>query len=208
MRATIAEQPLIQSLQDDARPYQAIGGDHRQMENVSGGRGRDIRHDRARRQVRPGLPDARIPRSNSRWDQSPVGAQRSPEKMQHPYPPLSIRERMLHAKLQAIFSCGLLDSVHYVSAAVFPRAALYAVIGLCGGPEAEPVVVLGHEDHVLDSGGLQGLHPLFGIELRRVEYFRIGGAVTPFAVEEGVWTEVDDGSHFKVLPFDLLRRGF
>jgi hypothetical protein len=49
---------------------------------------------------------------------------------------------------------------------------------------------------------------LLGIELRGVEYFRVGGAVAPFAVEKGVRAEMDDGAHFEILPFDLLRRGF
>ena len=68
--------------------------------------------------------------------------------------------------------------------------------------------MLGDEHYVLDSPRLQGLHPLLRVELRGIEYFRVGGAVAPLLVEKSVGAEVNNRAHFQILPFDLLRRGF
>jgi hypothetical protein len=64
--------------------------------------------------------------------------------------------------------------------------------------------MLGHEDYIADARGLQYPHPLIRIELRRIEYFWVGRAISPFAIHEGVGTEMDDRSHLQVLPIQLL----
>jgi hypothetical protein len=46
---------------------------------------------------------------------------------------------------------------------------------------------------------------LIGIELSGVEDRRVGSAVAPFAVEEGVGGEMDDDAELKILPVSLLR---
>src|SRR5579859_246009 len=102
---------------------------------------------------------------------------------------MAIPGRQVHSKFQPVFSGRLLDSPHYVSLAVFPRTALHAIHGLLGRPQTKSVVMLGDEDHVLDTPGLDRLHPLLGIELCGIEYFWIGGAVAPLLIEKCVGPE-------------------
>src|SRR5208282_161261 len=119
-----------------------------------------------------------------------------------------VPRRQVHAKFKAIFSRGLLHSVDDVAVPAFPRTALHRVISLPSRPKAEAVVMLGDKHYILDSRRLQSLHPLLRIELRRIEHVRVGAAVAPLLVEKRVGPEMNDGSHFQLLPLNLLRRRF
>src|SRR5947207_14792557 len=91
--------------------------------------------------------------------------------------------------------------------ASFPRTRLDAVLALCGRPQAEAVMMFGHEDHILHSGGWGRPHPLFWVRVKGVENRWIGGAVSPFAIHKCVWTEMNECAHLEILPGDLLRAG-
>ena len=65
-------------------------------------------------------------------------------------------------------------------------------------------MVLGDEHDVLRAGIANGLHPLVGIEAGGVESGGAGGAVAPFAIEEGVGGEVNDDAELEVLPGGLI----
>ena len=69
-------------------------------------------------------------------------------------------------------------------------------------------MVLCHQNDVLGSGGLNGPHPLLGIELRGIEYLWAGCAVAPFAIHKRIRAKVNDYAKLEVLPCHLLRRGF
>jgi hypothetical protein len=62
-----------------------------------------------------------------------------------------------------------------------------------------------YKNNVANSGSFQGLHPLIGIELRRVEHLWISRAVAPLLIEKSVRPEMNDRSHLEILPLDLLR---
>src|SRR3954471_16655155 len=65
--------------------------------------------------------------------------------------------------------------------------------------------MLRDEYHVLHARSGKSAHPLLRIELRGIEDFRIGGAVSPLLIEERIRAKVDDGAHLQILPLDLLR---
>src|SRR5215470_2329558 len=98
---------------------------------------------------------------------------------------MTIPRREIDAELQIVFSCGCGNLGDYIALAVFPGAALHAVVCLLRGPEAETVVMFGDHDHVFGARGFDGAHPLFGIECGGVENLWISRAVAPFAIHEG-----------------------
>ncbi len=68
-------------------------------------------------------------------------------------------------------------------------------------------MMLRHHHDIGRTGGLDRLHPLVRIELRRVEYLRVCRSIAPLAVEKSVRAKVEDDAKLQVLPLGLLRRG-
>src|ERR1700761_8722416 len=120
---------------------------------------------------------------------------------------MPVPRRKIDAKLQSVFACRTGYIAYYVAFAVFPRAALDAVIRLPGGPEAKAVMMLGHQHHVLCTRVADGFHPLIRIELSGIECGRAGSAIAPLTVKKSIGGEVKDDAEFKILPGGLIRRG-
>ena len=69
-------------------------------------------------------------------------------------------------------------------------------------------MVLGHKHDISCSSRFDRAHPLVWIELGGTEDLRVGGAVTPLAIQKGIGAKVNDHSELEILPFNLLRRWF
>src|SRR5712671_3793208 len=91
--------------------------------------------------------------------------------------------------------------------AAFPGARLDRVLSLFGRPQAKPVMMFRDEDNIFDSGRFGGSHPLLWIGGRWIEGRWVRCSVSPLAVHEGVWAEVNDRADFEILPSHLLRTG-
>src|SRR5699024_5649136 len=76
-----------------------------------------------------------------------------------------------------------------------------------GGPQAEAVMVLRGEDHVLRPDVAGQAHPLVGVEIAGVEDVRGEGSVAPFLAGEGVHAEVEEDAEAVSLPGELLGSG-
>src|ERR1700723_456502 len=120
---------------------------------------------------------------------------------------MAIPGRQINAELQTVLAGRGGNIMDEISLASFPGTGFDAIFSLRGRPQAEAVVMFGDEDNVFDPCGFGGLHPLLGICLSRIKDGRVRGAVSPLAVHEGVWTEVNDRADFQILPGDLLRTG-
>ena len=107
------------------------------------------------------------------------------------------------AEFNAVLFAGQGEFLDHVSLAVFPRAFGDVVVRGLGGPRAEAVVVLGRIDHSFHAALLEGGNDVGGIEVRRVEDFRIFVAIAPFPAREGIQAKVDEAVEFHALPVDL-----
>ncbi len=121
---------------------------------------------------------------------------------------MPVPRREVNSKLQSKLVGGIGHVTHHVAAAVSPRAALYAVLGLLGGPQAKAIVMLGNQYYVSGACRFNGPHPLLGVELRGIEHVGVCRPVTPFAVQECVRSKVNNDAEFQVLPLHLLRGWF
>ena len=121
---------------------------------------------------------------------------------------VAVPRREVHAKLEPRLATCLAQLPQNVARAAFPGARLHRMRTHSRGPIAESIVVLGGDDHAGDASRFHHAHPLSRIKRGGCE--RGGGfvAVTPFAVREGVWTEVDEPREFHVLPCPLRRRRY
>lgn len=90
-----------------------------------------------------------------------------------------------------------------IAAAAFPRGGGDGVVGVLGGPEAEPVMVLDGEDDPREAVGRGDVCPLSGVEAIWGEDGRIGAAGSPLGVGEGVGAEVEEEGHLAQLPLEL-----
>lgn len=86
----------------------------------------------------------------------------------------------IDAELDALFVAGLGDVEDEIAFAVAPRRGGDAVVVVAGGPEAESVVVFYDEHDHFSADLFDGFDPLGGVELGRVENFRIFFASSPF----------------------------
>ncbi len=119
---------------------------------------------------------------------------------------VAVPRRKIDTEAQAVRAGAIRDHADEIALAAEPWAGLDAVVGLRGGIEREAVMMLGDEHDVADARGFSGRDPLIGIDMLRIEDTDRRSAVSPFAIEEGIGAEVDDGAHLHVLPGDLLRR--
>ena len=79
---------------------------------------------------------------------------------------MPIAHRVVRAKRDSAPLAGGAKFLHHVAA---ERRTHDVVVGLLGVPQAEAVVMLGREHHVLHAGRLGNGHPLVGIEAGGVE---------------------------------------
>ena len=68
------------------------------------------------------------------------------------------------------------------------------------GLEMGRVMVLGGDDHALEPGRFEGLHPLPTIERGRIEDLRVFLPLTPFFVRERVGAKVDESVSLHLVP--------
>ena len=96
------------------------------------------------------------------------------------------------AQFQAVFPAGLREFAKDVALAVLVARGHDAVGGVAGLPEAESVMVLHGEDDHLHAGLLHVTAPFIGVKLLEVEDRGVLESRTPFALREGVGTEMQE----------------
>ena len=113
----------------------------------------------------------------------------------------------VNGKLDAILLTGRRQFAHHIALSVLVGRVADAVFRKLCGPQAESVMMLGGKDYALHAGCHKGLHPLFTVQLGGVERGRVGVAITPLAVVEGVQSEMHKGIGLHLLPLHLFRFG-
>src|SRR5205085_4018238 len=96
---------------------------------------------------------------------------------------------------------------HDVAVAGAKRACGDGVRGGARGPETEPVVMFGGEDHRARAATARGAGPLTRVERGGREDRRILASVAPLAIGERVHAEVEKERELVTLPGELSRRG-
>src|SRR5690554_1078535 len=71
-------------------------------------------------------------------------------------------------------------------------------------PETKPVVMLCCYNNRLHTSFPGSPRPLPGIQVRRIEYFRIFSAIAPFLIGKRIRSEVDKHIIFHFLPANLI----
>ena len=110
-------------------------------------------------------------------------------------------------ELDAIFLAGITQFANDIAFAVLPRGGGYGVAGGLCGPEAEAVVMLRGDEGHLETGVLEGTHPLFAIQGRGVEDIRVFSSIAPLTTGESIHTKVQESSQLHRLPLQLLGSG-
>ena len=82
------------------------------------------------------------------------------------------------------------------------------MLGCCGRPQTESVVMLGCKNYQFEAGLTQSLDPLVGIEVNRIENFRRFRAIAPLTVGEGIHSEMKEGRQLEFLPLQLFCRRY
>ena len=76
------------------------------------------------------------------------------------------------------------------------------------GPQTETIMVFGSKNHHLESGILEGFHPLTAVKIGGIKHLGIFLTVTPLAVGKRIYAEVKKGGHLEVLPLKLTCIGY
>ena len=118
---------------------------------------------------------------------------------------VSIPRRKIYTKLHAVFFTSVTEFTNHVALTILPWRVLYWVFSSFSLPQTETIVMLGGDQCHLETTIFQSFHPLFAIEFRRVEDFRTVCTVSPFVAGKRIHAEVQKGSEFHLLPFQLLR---
>ena len=113
----------------------------------------------------------------------------------------------IHSKADAARAAGLRCFCHHVAPPVFIGAGRHGMVGIPAGPQAEAVVMLAGENQPFHARGLDGLHPLLGIQLLGIENGGVLRAVPPFPIRKGVHGKMDKGVEFHILQGDLPGSG-
>src|SRR5262249_4485517 len=103
---------------------------------------------------------------------------------------VAIPGRAVEAHLHAQTIAGLAVFLYHIPVAVAPGAFCDIVSGSLCRPETETVVVFGNDDHAFEAAGLRRTDDLPGVEVDRVDHFRVFVTIPPFLVGIGVDTEV------------------
>ena len=120
---------------------------------------------------------------------------------------VAVPRTQVNGKLDAIFLTGRRQFAHHIALSVLIGRVADAVFRKLCGPQAETVMMLGGKDYALHTGCHKGLHPLLAVQLGGVERGRVGVAITPLAVVEGVQSEMHKGIGLHLLPLHLFRFG-
>ena len=118
---------------------------------------------------------------------------------------MAIPRGKVNSEFQAVFARRGSYRADDITLASLPRTVFYAVISLLGGPQAEAIMMLGHHHNIFRTRGLDGAHPLIGIELRGIKDLRAGGAIAPLAILKRVGAKMNNCSDLEILPLNLLR---
>ncbi|NTV84017.1 MAG: ATP-binding cassette domain-containing protein [Bacteroidales bacterium] len=98
---------------------------------------------------------------------------------------------------------GILHLTDHISFAFLPRTIGNVISSGSGRPEAKAVMVLANHDNAFHPRRLGCSHNLACIERGRIEYGRIGIAITPFLVFKRGRREMDDAVKFCFMPCQL-----
>ena len=120
---------------------------------------------------------------------------------------VAVPRTQVDSELDAIFLTGCRQFAHHIALSVLIGRVADAVFRKLCGPQAESVMMLGGKDYALHTGCHKGLHPLLAVQLGGVERGRVGVAITPLAVVEGVQSEMHKGIGLHLLPLHLFRFG-
>ena len=116
---------------------------------------------------------------------------------------MAVPRREVETKFQPVFLAGCRQFTDDVALSVFVRRVAHAVVGEFCWPKAKSVVVLRREDDALHTRLFTYPCPLFAVEASRVERLQRCVAIAPFAVAEGVLSEMDECVGFQLLPCHL-----
>src|ERR1035437_5118911 len=119
---------------------------------------------------------------------------------------VTVPRREVQPRSQPLGAHRIHELAHHVAVPVAPRTVLHRVFRVLARPQAEAVVMLRGEDHVLESAGLRGARPLPRVEANRIERAWILLAVAPLAIGEGVHPEMGEQTEFRALPPELRSR--
>src|SRR5699024_540895 len=115
--------------------------------------------------------------------------------------------REVEAEFHPVPPARIGDLAYYIAVTVLPGGRGHGVAGGRRGPQAEPVMVLGGQDHVFRSDVVGETDPFVGIEVIGVEDLWGEGAVAPLLTSEGVNPEVKEDAEAITLPGQLLGSG-
>ena len=116
---------------------------------------------------------------------------------------MAVPRREVETEFQPVFLACRCQFADDVALSVFVRRVAHAVVGEFRWPEAKSVVVFRREDDALHTRLFTHPRPLFAVESRRVERLQWCVAIAPFAVAEGVRSEMDECVGFQLLPCHL-----
>lgn len=116
---------------------------------------------------------------------------------------VAIPGRKVKPQSDTCFPSSVSKVTHNVTTAIPPGARADRVVGVVGGPQAEPIVVFGGENDARKARVFGDLDPLSGVELRGVEDRRVSVACAPLGVREGIGSEVEEHGHVPELPLEL-----
>jgi len=115
--------------------------------------------------------------------------------------------RTINSKFDAAGFAGVGQLADDIAFTVLPPAALDAVVGGGGGPEAKAIVMFCGEDDAFESRFLCDAHPLIAIERGGVEEVGILRTEPGAAAGESVHAEMREQREFVFLPGELRGRG-
>src|ERR1035437_10257118 len=119
---------------------------------------------------------------------------------------VTVPRRQIQTGPQPFGAHRIHELAHHVAVTVAPQAVLHRVLREPARPQAESIVMLRRQDHVLESAGPRRARPLPRVESPWIELLWLFATVAPFAIGEGVHPEVREHPELGPLPPELRTR--
>ena len=119
---------------------------------------------------------------------------------------VAVPRREVQSQFQPILLASCRQLAYHITLAVLVGCVTNTVVGILCWPKTEAIVMLGSEDDALHASLFAHACPLLTVEACGVERLQRCIAIAPFAVAEGVRTEVDECIGFQLLPSYLIGR--
>ena len=116
---------------------------------------------------------------------------------------VAVPGRAVEPEAETVLLGGVGILAHEIAFAAAPGRPRDIVFGGPGGPEAETVVMFGHQDDAVHAAALERRHDLSGVESGRIEKRGLFAAVAPLAVGVGVQAVVDQRENLRLVPAQL-----